>query len=547
MSPLHGFSTLICDIGDVLFTWSTKSTTSIPPRTLKAMMSSPTWYEYERARLTQDECYEILAKDFSYEVAEIACALDQARDSLTPNHEMVALLRELKTQSDGRLRIFAMSNISNYDYEVLRTKPTDWSVFDGVYTSAWAGQRKPNLKYYRQVVAATEIDPHSTIFIDDKAENVLSARSLGMHGIIFDSQAKVMRALRNLIGDPVERGRDFLRRNAGRLESITEGGLVVPEHFAQLLILEATQDRSLVTLPDEVPRSWNFFVGKPLLTTEEFPFDLDTTSLGSTVMKTDISVASSVMDEMLEYVNIDGVIQTYFDHTRPRFDPVVCANVLTLFYAHGRGSELSGTLEWVREVLYNRAYLDGTRYYTSPECFLFFLSRLLQSSDDSELHATLEPLLRERVQERIGTEGDALALAMRILTCASLGIRDEVDLRTLLPMQCEDGGWEIGWVYTYGSSGVKIGNRGFTTALAVKAVEAVEEASSTASSSPVSSPISSPGSETPPRIEDILQKNDVQATLPSRSPSRLSFIRRRLLSWFFHGGRVRSHALETTF
>lgn len=49
--------------------------------------------------------------------------------------------------------------------------------------------------------------------------------------------------------------------------------------------------------------------GKGQLTTEEFPFDLDTTSLGLTIMKRDKEIAFSVMDEMLEYVDTDGIIQ----------------------------------------------------------------------------------------------------------------------------------------------------------------------------------------------------------------------------------------------
>lgn len=165
--------------------------------------------------------------------------------------------------------------------------------------------------------------------------------------------------------------------------------------------------------------------------------------------------------------------QTYFDHRRPRFDPVVCVNALSLFYAYGRGAQLQRTLSWVHEVLLNRAYLDGTRYYETAECFLFFLSRLLSTSGDPDLHSLLKPLLKERVQERIGADGDSLALAMRILVCDFVGVRDEVDLRTLLTLQCEDGGWEVGWMYKYGSSGISIGNRGLATALAIKAVEAM--------------------------------------------------------------------------
>jgi len=197
------------------------------------------------------------------------------------------------------------------------------------------------------------------------------------------------------------------------------------------------------------------------------------------------------MDEMLEYIDKDGIVQvrlhsnhsrtscqsprqTYFDHRRLRFDPVVCVNVLTFFYANGRGHELPETFAWVKEVLINRGYTDGTRYYATPECFLFFMARLLERVKDTEADLSLRPIFSRCVQERIGSEGDALALAMRVLACASVGIRDEMDLRTLLNLQQEDGGWEAGWMYKYGSSGINIGNRGLTTALAINAIEALD-------------------------------------------------------------------------
>jgi hypothetical protein len=63
---------------------------------------------------------------------------------------------------------------------------------------------------------------------------------------------------------------------------------------------------------------------------------------------------------------------------------------------------------------------------------------------------------------------------MRVLACASVGIRDEMDLRTLLNLQQEDGGWGAGWMYKFSSSGIAIGNRGLTTALAINAIEALD-------------------------------------------------------------------------
>ena len=126
-------------------------------------------------------------------------------------------------------------------------------------------------------------------------------------------------------------------------------------------------------------------------------------------------------------------------------------------------------------VLEHRAYLDGTRYYETAECFLFFSARLLHKLKvrDEALHARLAHLLRERVLERAGCTGDALALAMRVIVGAAVGLRLERDLATLLPLQYEDGGWGPSWIYKYGSSGIKIGNRGLTTALALNAIAAL--------------------------------------------------------------------------
>ena len=75
-----------------------------------------------------------------------------------------------------------------------------------------------------------------------------------------------------------------------------------------------------------------------------------------------------------------------------------------------------------------------------------------------------------RLQERVGENGDALDLAMRVLACDSLGIECKADRDALFHLQCQDGGWELGWLCRYGSTGVKIGNRGVTTALAMKAI-----------------------------------------------------------------------------
>lgn len=85
-------------------------------------------------------------------------------------------------------------------------------------------------------------------------------------------------------------------------------------------------------------------------------------------------------------------------------------------------------------------------------------------------------MLQDRIRERAGLPGDGLELGMRILAGISADVvrsggiwnKDVLMLRSL---QSEDGGWVAGWLCRYGKTGMMIGSRGLTTALAIKALE----------------------------------------------------------------------------
>lgn len=243
MPPPTPLKAIICDLGDVLFTWSPDTTTTLPPKTIHGFLSSPIWMEYETGRIDQDACYHQVAQQFSVPVSEVAEAFSQARDSLRPNGAMVSFLCDLKDASRGAVKVYAMSNVSKEDYVSLSTRMAGWSVFDRVFTSGHAGMRKPDLNFYHYVLQETKLAPEEAVFIDDKHTNVLAARSLGIDSIVFDDSSKVARTLCNIFRGPVGKGYEYLYRNAKHFDSISEYGVVVPENFAQLLILEATQDR----------------------------------------------------------------------------------------------------------------------------------------------------------------------------------------------------------------------------------------------------------------------------------------------------------------
>ncbi|KAI1790112.1 HAD-like protein [Ganoderma leucocontextum] len=473
--PSRQCDNIIVDLGHVLFTWAMRSSdphTLVPPEKLRRMLNSATWYEYENGNLEEEECFTRLSSEYSLPTSDISTTIRACRDSLRVDREVFAFLRGLKARTG--VRLFAMSNIAYPDWEVLNTKaePQDWALFDDIVISASAGERKPNLGFYRHVIHSTGIDPRRTAFVDDKVANVLTAMSFGMKGFVFTELEELSRWLRQLLRDPTTEAAKWLRAQPKPIWSVTDTGVTVQDSFAQLLILELTRDNTLVEVA-RPPRLNNFFIaGDGVFTTAKFPDDLDTTSLTCTVLDHfTAEVKNEIMDEMLNYKNRDGIMQVYFADDRPRFDPCVCVTILAFFYANDRGDDLPETLDFVYNTLDNRAYDNGTAYYLGGDPFFFFLSRLLRLSKSPSLRERFSALFAERVQERFGLPGDALTLAMRILAAAAVGIRDVQDYQRLLSLQEDDGSWPLGWMYIYGLSGVRIGNKGLATAMALAAIQ----------------------------------------------------------------------------
>ena len=233
--PVRG---IIFDLGDVLFTWSPNTSTAISAGIFRKILSSSTWLEYECGRLKQDACYEQIAQEFSIEASQVVEAFAQARESLQPEDTVVTFLKHLR--KSALVNVYAMSNVAQEDFAALSQK-MDWSLFDQVFTSGAVGMRKPDPDFFSYVLEEIKLAPEQVIFIDDKQENVLAADRLGIRGILFDNST--VHTLQTLLGDPVARGYEYLYRNAKQFDSITDGGVVVQDSFAELLILEATQDQ----------------------------------------------------------------------------------------------------------------------------------------------------------------------------------------------------------------------------------------------------------------------------------------------------------------
>ncbi|KAL4781970.1 HAD-like protein [Aspergillus varians] len=461
---------IVVEIKDVIIT-SDYNGIPLPVNTFKSILCCGATATYQSGGMTEAEYFSLLAKDFEIDRKDVVSSFDILKRSLRPNISVVSYLQQMKTDFPDQVKVYAMGNLSLEEYALARKLPISWNIFDGIFTSGETGMRKPELRFFNHVLGELNLRPEQVVFVDYDTDNVLTALAMGMQGVLL-GLGSVSHQLRNLVDvDAVGRGRRFLANNAGTMHSITTTGVEIRENFAQLLILEASGDPSLVDIePHET--TWNYFIGKPVLTQTSFPDDADTTSLGITILNRPAAAANVAMDKMLRYRSKDNLITTFFTDFKQRVDPVVCCNVLSLFHKYNRGHEIPETLDWVCHVLERRAYIYGTSFYPMPEAFLFFCHRMISHLTwRTELHHELKSTLRERLMERIGVPVDSISLAMRLITCRAVGLRDAQGLKTLLQMQSEEGDWGLGTVYHYASKRLAIGNRGLSTALAIQAIE----------------------------------------------------------------------------
>jgi hypothetical protein len=316
-------------------------------------------------------------------------------------------------------------------------------------------------------------------------------------------------------GPRIQKGRRWLQQNARRMLNQIEHSGIFEDTFSQFLIMEATNDVSLLHLHPyqdletnediqttmSTAHKWNYFLGESAGTTKAFPTDVDSTSYAMLAF-TPTSGVHSTLDDMLANRNEDGLVQTYWDPARARIDICVLTNVVRAFYKYNRGTDIKPSLAYISQALTSGKYAFGTRHYCTPEVFLFFMSHLVADNPHApalqsmraalvealtartgiyEYHVTQAELDRAQTSQVDGEnhkptvpEVDGLAIAMRVLACQALEIQPDgfaEDVARLVSLQCEDGGWPLAWLCRYGRSKRRIGSQGVMTAYAVKALE----------------------------------------------------------------------------
>ncbi len=193
------FDAVVFDLGGVLIDWS-------PYHLYRKLFDS----DDEIARfLDEIDIYNWLRgvdadQPFQQGVAELSARLPQYAELIeaywhrwaeTLNgafDDSLAVVSELKARGTP---LYVISNWSSetWHHATERFAFLDW--FDGLVISGLEGVAKPDPEIFRLACDRYKLTPEHTVFVDDLAANVASARGLGFHTIHFTDAAALRRQL----------------------------------------------------------------------------------------------------------------------------------------------------------------------------------------------------------------------------------------------------------------------------------------------------------------------------------------------------------------
>jgi len=119
----------------------------------------------------------------------------------TPSPESLDVVRRLRQNIRGRPQRVRMATLNNESRELNEHRIRIFGLcelFDVFFSSCWLGVRKPTRQIYEHVLGMTQANPASSVFVDDREQNLAPARALGMKTILYASADELASALGEL-------------------------------------------------------------------------------------------------------------------------------------------------------------------------------------------------------------------------------------------------------------------------------------------------------------------------------------------------------------
>jgi FMN phosphatase YigB (HAD superfamily) len=126
-----------------------------------------------------------------------SASLEQLRLRWLDMFELEPAMVELAHRLSERYRVFLLSNIGDLHWAHLAREYRLHSIGHGALPSYVAGVMKPHAGIYAEAERRFALEPAATVFIDDRSDNVASARRRGWHGIVHQDYRTTLARLQD--------------------------------------------------------------------------------------------------------------------------------------------------------------------------------------------------------------------------------------------------------------------------------------------------------------------------------------------------------------
>lgn len=112
--------------------------------------------------------------------------------------ELEPRMVDLAHRLSDRYRVHLLSNVGDLHWAHLMREYGLHRIGHGALPSYLTGYMKPDREIYREAERRFGLEPRSTVFIDDREENIDGARACGWEGIVHTNYPTTVAALRAL-------------------------------------------------------------------------------------------------------------------------------------------------------------------------------------------------------------------------------------------------------------------------------------------------------------------------------------------------------------
>lgn len=148
-----------------------------------AIVKSVVWDDWNQGEISCKELSNILIKQH-FDPKLVTWIITE---TLNPNRpfveETVTIIKQLKNVG---YNLYILSNFSEEAYRIfINSNNNLFDLFDGMIFSYQIGCLKPDHPIYNKLLEAYHLSVEESLFIDDSAKNINSAKDLGILGILY--------------------------------------------------------------------------------------------------------------------------------------------------------------------------------------------------------------------------------------------------------------------------------------------------------------------------------------------------------------------------